>query len=174
MRRHCSVLSFSSCICLRSVAHSLDVPAPCKEKVCSFLLISWRCSSRSRVVLAIILLYSSRTATVTAVVRLCNISHQLHLIRRLHVLYNTYKFASPSAMLMVDLYPASICLNPSISPPMYFNFAQSRKLFFNPSECAEHLLITSSNSPQALPHRNRGSFSAFRSALLLAAVCWRD
>lgn len=86
----------------------------------------------------------------------------------------TYKFASASAILIVDLYPASMSLNPAISSPMYFNFAQSRKLVRDPPECVVHLIITSSKSLHALPQRKRGRLRPERCSILLAAACWRD
>ena len=76
--------------------------------------------------------------------------------------YETYKFAPASAILMVDLYPASIFINPEISFPMYFNFAQSRKLVLDPPECAVHLMITASKSLHALPQGNRGRLRSGR------------
>lgn len=77
-------------------------------------------------------------------------------------------------MLIVDLYPASIFLNPAISSPIYCDFAQSRKLVLDLPEWVVHLKITAWKSWHALPQRNRGSLRHVRSVLSLAATCWRD
>lgn len=80
----------------------------------------------------------------------------------------TNRFASVRAMMIVDLYPASSCLKPSMSSPMYLNLAQSRKLVRLPPDREEHFIISCSNSWQAFPHRRRGRSRAERSMSVVA------
>jgi len=80
----------------------------------------------------------------------------------------TYRFASVRAILIVDLYPASSCLKPSMSSPMYLNLAQSRKLVRLPPDRDEQLKISCSKSLQALPHRSKGRSRAERSTSVVA------
>ena len=44
---------------------------------------------------------------------------------------DTYKFAYARAMVIVDLYPASIFLNPEMSSPIYLNLSQSLLLLID-------------------------------------------
>jgi hypothetical protein len=64
------VLSLFSRNCCRSAASSFEISASREEMDCSLQLIFSRCSSRSEVVFEISCLYSLRTLTVIAAVRL--------------------------------------------------------------------------------------------------------
>lgn len=82
----------------------------------------------------------------------------------------TYRFASASAIHIVILYPASSLLKLSIFSPMYFNFAQSRKLVRLALDRDEHFSSSCLNSLQALPHRLRGRSSDERSSSVVALI----
>lgn len=84
-----------------------------------------------------------------------------------HKVAYTDRFASVSAMLTVNLYPASSRLKPSTSSPMYLNLAQSRKFVRVPADHDEHFNISFSKSLQALPHRNSGMLSAEKSTSVM-------
>jgi hypothetical protein len=58
--------------------------------------------------------------------------------------------------MIVDLYPASIFLNPVISSPIYRNFNQSQILVRSSVECSVDSLINVLKSLQASRHRVRG------------------
>lgn len=47
----------------------------------------------------------------------------------------TYKFAYARAIVIVDLYPASMFLNPEMSSPIYLNLSQSLLLPRSSVEC---------------------------------------
>jgi hypothetical protein len=72
--------------------------------------------------------------------------------------------------LMVNLYAASTLLKPSMSSPMYFNLAQSRKLVRVALDREAHFIISCPNSLQALPHLNRGRLSAERSVSVVPRI----
>lgn len=80
----------------------------------------------------------------------------------------TYRFASVRAILIVNLYPAKSRLKPSMSSPMYLNFAYSRKLVRLLPDRDSQSRITCWNSLQVLPHRSKGRSSAERSILVVA------
>src|ERR1700712_1989307 len=82
----------------------------------------------------------------------------------------THRLASVRAILIVDLYPASSCLKPSMLSPIYLNLAQSRKLVRLPPDRDEHFKISCSKSLQALPHRSKGRSRAERATSSVVAL----
>ena len=76
---------------------------------------------------------------------------------------DTYMLASPRAIAIVDLYPATRLVKLEISLPIQLSLNQSRTLVRGSFVCDEHLLIMAANSSQALPQCRRGNFRDDRS-----------